>query len=80
MVEKFNSSAIYKSIILIILVNLPSYLSTFLYKKVQIQQPEEPREQHLGEIRQGMLKVKFNVDPIALFINQSKPNVLTTDA
>ena len=41
MVEKLNISAIYKSIILI-----------FSVKEIQTQQLREPREQHLGKVRQ----------------------------
>ena len=45
----------------------------FIYKlcitEIQIQPPGEPWEQHLGEVQQGMSKLKFNMDPISLFIN-----------
>ena len=56
--EKLNISANYKSIILILLVNLPLLTYKFCQKKLQ---PGEPRERHLGEVRQGTLKLKFNI-------------------
>ena len=43
--EKFNIPAIYKSIILIFLVNLPLvFIYKFYNKDIQIQPPGEPRE------------------------------------
>ena len=32
--------------------------------------PGEHREQYIGEIRQGMSKLKFNMEPISLLIYQ----------
>ena len=59
-VEKLNISAIYESVILIFSVNL---LLVFIYKfyheEIQILQPGEPREQHLGEVWQGTLIYLF---------------------
>ena len=39
-------------------------------RKKEIKPPGESREQHLGEVRQGTSKWKFNIDPISSFINQ----------
>jgi len=30
-------------------------------KEIKIQPPGEPRKQHLGEVRQGMLNLKLNI-------------------
>ena len=46
------------------------FIYKFCTKEIQIQSPGEPREQHLGEVRQGTTKWKFYMDPIYLFINQ----------
>ena len=62
MVEKLNISATYKSIIQFFSGNLPLvFIYKFYKKEIQIQPPREPREQHLGEIRQETLKLKFNI-------------------
>ena len=46
--------SIYKSIIIIFLVNLPLvYIYKFRKKEIQLQPPGEPREHRLGEVRQG---------------------------
>ena len=38
------------------------YLSaSFIQKGIQIQQAGEPREHHLGEVRQGTLQLKFDI-------------------
>ena len=43
-------------------MNLPLvFINKFYQKETQIQPPGEPREQHLGEVRQGTLKLKFNI-------------------
>ena len=61
MVE-WNTSAIYKSIILNFSVYLPLvFIYKFYEKEIQIQQPGTPREQHVGVVRQGTLKLKFNI-------------------
>ena len=52
-VVKLNISVISKAIILIFLVNLPMVnIYKFHTKEILIQLHEEPREQHLGDVRQ----------------------------
>ena len=61
-IEKLIISAIYKSVIIIFPVNLLlGFINKFCFKKLQIQPPGEPSEQHQGEVQQGMLKFKFNI-------------------
>ena len=55
-------SAIYKSIIIILLVNLPLvFIYKFRKKETQLQPRTigEPREHRLGEVLQGRSKLKF---------------------
>ena len=62
----------YEPIILIFSVNLSMvFISKFCKTEIQIQPPGEPREQHLGENRQGTSKLQFNMDLISLLMNQS---------
>ena len=61
MVEKLYISAIYKSIILIFQWIILWYLSTSIIKKFKSNHQENPREQHLGEVRQGTLKLKIDI-------------------
>ena len=47
---------------LIFTVNLPLvFIYKFYQKEIKIKDQEESQEQHLGEVRQGTLKLKFNV-------------------
>ena len=58
----FFISAIYKSILLIFSLNLPLvFIYKFYQKEIKILLPGEPREQHIGKVRQGTLKLKFNI-------------------
>ena len=47
------------------------FLYKFREKEIQIQSPGEPREQYLGEVRQGTSKLKFNMYPY-FFVFQPK--------
>ena len=70
MVVKFNNSVISKATILKLLVNLPMVNIYKFYKKVfLIQLPGEPREQHLGDIRQK--KVLYENNLVVFFCLQS---------
>ena len=40
------------------------FIHKFRKKGIQSQPPGEPREQHLGEVRQGTLKSKFDIEAI----------------
>ena len=45
-------------------MNLPLvFIYKFYQKEIQIQ-PGDPLEQHLGEVRQGVLKLKINIKAI----------------
>ena len=46
---------------------LKFFIYKFYFNENLIQLPEEPWEHHLGEIWQGMLKSKFNMDLISFF-------------
>ena len=49
-------------------MNLPLvFIYKFYQKEIQMFQPGEPREQHLGEVRQGTLKFKFNISNPRMF-------------
>ena len=37
------------------------FIYKFKKKEIKILQPGEPQEQHLGEVRQGALKLKLNI-------------------
>ena len=60
-VEKLNISAIYKQVILIFFSESSFGIYLHVSLEIHIQLPGEPREQHLGEVRQEMLKSKFNI-------------------
>ena len=61
-VEKFNISAIYKSIILIFQWIFLWYLSTsFIRKNFKYNNQENLENKHPGEVGQGTLKLKYNI-------------------
>ena len=37
------------------------YIYKFCKQEIQILQPGDPKKQHLGEVRQGRSKSKFNI-------------------
>ena len=45
------------------------FIYKFCEKEIQIQPPREPLELYIGEVQQGMSKLKSNMDPFSLFIN-----------
>ena len=58
---KIFRNSIYKSIILTFSVNLPLVFSLSFIRKNFKSNHQEILEQHRGEVRQGTLKLKFNI-------------------
>ena len=55
-------------------MNLPFvFINKFHNKEFPIQPPREPWEQHLGEVRQGALKLKFKKKSSS-FLSESSNN------